>query len=584
MSDTQTSHLLPLNNSPFLQWGIISICISLTVSNFILFCCLIYILVRWQRSSSHVMIKKESLLWKRFLSCCCSACPGKRKKSQLRLIASPDERYPSQDGHHHQYYGRMDEEECIQNCGSNVLIQKSNNFSNSVFKHEQAMNDELDDLTTLSVVGMKKNDSTDQDSLNQHNSEETLIVPNSISISQNRPKHLEKIQPVEHPENLPYNDLSKELNDAIVKVSPQLRNMSVMSEELELIDQIGVGSSGIVYKAKYMGVLVAVKQCLICDLLEDPLKEYMKETQILSSIRHPNIVQFIGATIKPPFFYIVTEYCSRGSVDKIIKTSYSNVNDSNNRNDYLETKSKKFLSAKTPVTDSQLTRLSVDARTNQARPSILLNHHFKSGLSLRKKIKLLLDAANGLNMLKSKNIIHRDVKISNFLVTNDWTLKISDFGTAFHCLMNRQKRGTKAGTIEISAPEVLLDGHYSFKSDVYSFGICVYELIFEKEIYPNMNVYEIAHRVIHDELRPPLPTSQELREMFFADLTNLEYEVVKNVIMKLIVKCWSKIENDRPEWDEICSILRSCLSKLSKSSTSSSSSSGGGQSELADDL
>lgn len=177
-----------------------------------------------------------------------------------------------------------------------------------------------------------------------------------------------------------------------------------------------MGSSGIVYKAKYMGVLVAVKQCLICDLLEDPLKEYMKETQILSSIRHPNIVQFIGATIKPPFFYIVTEYCSRGSVDKIIKTSYSNVNDSNNRNDYLETKSKKFLSAKTPVTDSQLTRLSVDARTNQARPSILLNHHFKSGLSLRKKIKLLLDAANGLNMLKSKNIIHRDVKVSIFII------------------------------------------------------------------------------------------------------------------------------------------------------------------------
>ncbi|KAG2374234.1 hypothetical protein C9374_011071 [Naegleria lovaniensis] len=553
MSD-DTSLLLPLNHSPLLQWGIISICIALTVSNFILFCCLIYVVVRSHRSSSQIIIKKESL-WDKLM--CCKN--GKRKKSQRRLITSQSSQ--------HEYYGRMDEDD-------STNLRKISSIEQQNDGH---------DLTTLSVMGKNYtgNQNNDQNVLMEDG--DTLTVSNTISISppvsrsRSGSKHLEKIQPVDHPENLLYNDLSKELNDAIVKVSPQLRNMSIMSEELELIDQIGVGSSGIVYKAKYMGVLVAVKQCLICDLLEDPLKEYMKETQILSSIRHPNIVQFIGATIKPPFFYIVTEYCSRGSVDKIIKTSYSNYN--NIRNANLDTTSKKTSSAKTPATDSQLARLSVDAKTNQARPSILLNNHFKSGLSLRKKIKLLLDAANGLNMLKSKNIIHRDVKISNFLVTNDWTLKLSDFGTAFHCLMNKQKRGTKVGTIEICAPEVLLDGHYSFKSDVYSFGICVYEFIFEKEIYPNMNVYEITHKVIHDELRPPIPTSQELREMFFGDITNIEYEIVKDVILKLIVKCWSKLENDRPEWDEICLLLRGCLSKLSKSSTSNSS-----PSDLPDDL
>ncbi|EFC45255.1 predicted protein [Naegleria gruberi] len=300
--------------------------------------------------------------------------------------------------------------------------------------------------------------------------------------------------------------------------------MSISSDDLELMEQIGVGSSGVVYKARYLNVLVAVKQCLICDLLEDPLKEYMKETQIMSTIRHPNIVQFIAASIKPPFFYIVTEYCSRGSLDKLLKTSYS---------------------------------------------GRLQKSSFKSGLTLKKKCKLLLDAANGLNYLKSKNIIHSDVKVSNCLVTNDWTLKISDFGIA-RLFNNKQKKHTKCGTVEITAPEILAEGHYSFKADIYSFGICIYELIFEKELYPGLNIYDITHKVIHEEMRPKIPTQTELREMFFGEHFRIEYNVVNNLIIKLITKCWSADMNARPEWEEICETLKQSLAQLSLSTNSGS--------------
>ena len=211
--------------------------------------------------------------------------------------------------------------------------------------------------------------------------------------------HLENIQKADP--NLKYNDMSKELNDAIVKVTPQLQPLSVMSDDLELLEQIGVGSSGCVFRAKFMGVTVAVKQCLICDLLEDPLKEYMKETQIMSSIRHPNVVQFIGATIKPPFFYIVVEYCPRGSVDKIIRTSYSEVQKEPPKSSLAIRKERKI-----SLMSNNL-RLSIDNDSSIARFS-----YFKSGLSLQRKCDLLLDAAHGLQYLKSKNIIHRDVKVS----------------------------------------------------------------------------------------------------------------------------------------------------------------------------
>jgi len=82
--------------------------------------------------------------------------------------------------------------------------------------------------------------------------------------------HLENIQKADP--NLKYNDMSKELNDAIVKVTPQLQPLSVMSDDLELLEQIGVGSSGCVFRAKFMGVTVAVKQCLICDLFRGSTK------------------------------------------------------------------------------------------------------------------------------------------------------------------------------------------------------------------------------------------------------------------------------------------------------------------------
>jgi serine/threonine protein kinase len=57
-----------------------------------------------------------------------------------------------------------------------------------------------------------------------------------------------------------------------------------------LEEQIGEGSNSVVFKAAYMGVTVAVKRCVIIDLLDDPLQDFIKETTIMSKLRHPNVV------------------------------------------------------------------------------------------------------------------------------------------------------------------------------------------------------------------------------------------------------------------------------------------------------
>ena len=506
--------LLPLNDSPVIQWSLIVLSSAMLLVNIMMSGCLLCMIKSrlGRRGLCRTLVNTLT---------CNYCCKNSEKTKPLMKKRDSGE-----------YYGMNDEMD----------------FKSMQIK--SPMESRVDNSNSI-VIDLNDSGLTD--------------LNTSSHIAEDLNAHFNKLKPVENPEELPYNDLSKELNDAIIRVSPQLRSMSISSDDLELMEQIGVGSSGVVYKARYLNVLVAVKQCLICDLLEDPLKEYMKETQIMSTIRHPNIVQFIAASIKPPFFYIVTEYCSRGSLDKLLKTSYSGAGMTMSPINHPPT---------TELDDTNLiklntqhiSRFSIDDETLQGR---LQKSSFKSGLTLKKKCKLLLDAANGLNYLKSKNIIHSDVKVSNCLVTNDWTLKISDFGIA-RLFNNKQKKHTKCGTVEITAPEILAEGHYSFKADIYSFGICIYELIFEKELYPGLNIYDITHKVIHEEMRPKIPTQTELREMFFGEHFRIEYNVVNNLIIKLITKCWSADMNARPEWEEICETLKQSLAQLSLSTNSGS--------------
>ncbi|KAK9154562.1 hypothetical protein Sjap_002042 [Stephania japonica] len=94
-------------------------------------------------------------------------------------------------------------------------------------------------------------------------------------------------------------------------------------------------------------------------------------------------------------------------------------------------------------------------------------------------MKIALGAAKGLNYLHENNIIHRDMRSSNILVTHDHKPLLGDFGLARtqqgeldHSLENRL-----VGTFGYLAPEYVESGKASTKTDVYSFGVVLLELI-----------------------------------------------------------------------------------------------------------
>jgi serine/threonine protein kinase len=116
----------------------------------------------------------------------------------------------------------------------------------------------------------------------------------------------------------------------------------------------------------------------------------------------------------------------------------------------------------------------------------ILNHEFlKSGKKDHYLRKLMHGTLEGLDYLHSQNILHRDIKPQNILVTKNATVKITDFGISSQVEGNRSFLMTNtSGTLAYMAKESAEERKYSEKSDVFSLGIVFYQLVSPKGKHP----------------------------------------------------------------------------------------------------
>lgn len=89
----------------------------------------------------------------------------------------------------------------------------------------------------------------------------------------------------------------------------------VRFDDIVIEAQIGTGTFGVVYKARYSGKHLAVKRLLMQQYSKKNIQDFQNEISILSILAHPNIVQFLGAVVEPPTFCILTELCAGSLVD-----------------------------------------------------------------------------------------------------------------------------------------------------------------------------------------------------------------------------------------------------------------------------
>jgi serine/threonine protein kinase len=209
--------------------------------------------------------------------------------------------------------------------------------------------------------------------------------------------------------------------------------------------KIGEGSFGEVFKGKWRGSELAIKRLFRQQADDRILLELRKESVIMSSLRHPNILLFLGVCIVPPNLCILTEYMKNGSLGP-----------------FLRNKSNKL---------SWIDCLNMG---KQAAVGMDYLHSLRPPLIHRdlSSYNILVDKVSVSSHLLLR-FRHTDLSLLSFSLQN-LRVKIGDFGLSRIKAQNATM--TRCGTVAWTAPEVLEGKDYSEKSDVYSFGIILWEL------------------------------------------------------------------------------------------------------------
>ncbi|KAG5243042.1 kinase family protein [Salix suchowensis] len=217
--------------------------------------------------------------------------------------------------------------------------------------------------------------------------------------------------------------------------------------------QIGSGSFSVVWHARHRvhGTEVAIKEIVTNRLSERLQESLMSEIFILKRINHPNIVRLHDIIEVPGRILIVLEYCKGGDL------------------------------------------------------SMYIQRHGKVPEAIAKHFMQQLAA--GLQILRDNNLIHRDLKPQNLLLSmsdNNEVLKIADFGFA-RSLQPSDLAETMCGSPLYMAPEIMQLQKYDAKADLWSVGAILFQLVTGKTPYTGNNQLQLLQNVVKStELQFPL--------------------------------------------------------------------------------
>ncbi|XP_062289261.1 serine/threonine-protein kinase TAO1 isoform X1 [Scomber scombrus] len=243
--------------------------------------------------------------------------------------------------------------------------------------------------------------------------------------------------------------------------------------------EIGHGSFGAVYFARDVRTneVVAIKKMSYNGKQSnEKWQDIIKEVKFLQRIRHPNSIEYKGCYLREHTAWLVMEYCL-GSASDLLE-----------------------------VHKKPLQEVEIAAITH--------------------------GALQGLAYLHSHNMIHRDVKAGNILLTEPGLVKLADFGSASIA----SPANSFVGTPYWMAPEVILamdEGQYDGKVDVWSLGITCIELAERKPPLFNMNAMSALYHIAQNE--SPTLQSSEWTDYF----------------RNFIDSCLQKIPQDRPHSDDM---------------------------------
>jgi serine/threonine protein kinase len=296
--------------------------------------------------------------------------------------------------------------------------------------------------------------------------------------------------------------------------------------ELEMIERIGAGAFGEIYKCRWRGILVAAK-CIKASKIqrewllkkgadvknsdriqnrieairqaaiteeekEEALADFRKEISFMRRLRHPNVAMMLGYSFSDNVEVMITEIC-RCSLLDIFKANKIN---------------------------------------NWQLPK-------------RTQIVYAQQLAQGMNYLHTGRtpLIHRDLKPANLLIDFSGILKITDFGLAtIRPQANQTKQEVflmtgETGSYRFMAPEVFRHEEYTDSVDVYSYSMILYQIILGDAPWGSLSGLDAVTKAAVDGERPLIPRNVDGR------------------LSSLLKQCWDENPFSRPSFAEIIEIL-----------------------------
>jgi hypothetical protein len=229
----------------------------------------------------------------------------------------------------------------------------------------------------------------------------------------------------------------------------------------EIVEFIGEGGMGEVYRAHDVRLRrdVAVKVLQASELDADSWARFEREAHSASALNHPNIctVHDVGEADGQP--YLVMEFVDGVTLRKVIE----------------------------------------DGTLDPTRV-----------------VPLAIQIADALEAAHAKNIIHRDVKPGNVMITGRGYVKVLDFGLAKLAAVATTghtatiepltAQGALIGTPQFLSPEALQGGHVDARSDVWAFGVLLYQMVARELPFKGATAFEVSSAILRDPV-PSLPAS-----------------------------------------------------------------------------
>ena len=271
----------------------------------------------------------------------------------------------------------------------------------------------------------------------------------------------------------------------------------------QIIDQIGQGGMGVVYKAKDLNLerTVAIK-FLPAHLAasEENKKRFLMEAKSAASLNHPNIMSI----------YEIGEF--ENSVFMVME--------------FVE---------------------------GETLKSYVANIKTGSGIPYLKATEWLITISKGLKVAHDNNIIHRDIKSENIMVSPGEQLKIMDFGLAkLKGSSGMTKTGTSLGTLAYMSPEQAQGLSADQRSDIWSLGVVFYEMLTGEPLFKAEHEAALLYLIVNEQ--PPLPSTMDLKIPHTVDM----------IVSKMLAK---KPEKRYQDMDEVIKALIEAKDSLNKSNT-----------------